>query len=116
MIQINNPLDPCSAGKARRLLAEGKAAVYRRYPFTIILHREVEKSEPQPLRFKVDPGAKASGLALVNDQTGEVVWATELQHRGWNIKDALESRRRLRRGRKTRYRPPDSKIDLRHGL
>ena len=103
------PLDPCSAGKARRLLAEGKAAVNRRYPFTIILHREVEKSEPQPLRFKIDPGAKTSGLALVNDQTGEVVWVAELQHRGWQIKDALESRRSLRagrRGRKTRYRPP----------
>ena len=103
------PLDPCSAGKARRLLAKGKAAVYRRYPFTIILHRAVEKSEPQPLRFKIDPGAKTSGLALVNDQTGEVVWAADLQHRGWQIKDALESRRSLRagrRGRKTRYRPP----------
>ena len=81
------PLDPCSAGKARRLLAEGKAAVYRRYPFTIILHREVEKSEPQPLRFKIDPGAKTSGLTLVNDQSGEVVWAAELQHRGWQIKE-----------------------------
>jgi 5-methylcytosine-specific restriction endonuclease McrA len=102
------PLNPCSAGKARRLLAEGKAAVYRRYPFTIILHRAVEKPEPQPLRFKVDPGAKTSGLALVNDQTGEVVWVAELQHRGWQIKDALEKRKELRRGRrsrKTRYRP-----------
>ena len=75
-------LDPCFAGKARRLLAEGKAAVYRRYPFTIILHCEVEKSDPQPLRFKIDPGATTSGFALVNDQTGEVVWAAELQHRG----------------------------------
>jgi 5-methylcytosine-specific restriction endonuclease McrA len=103
------PLDPCSAGKARQLLAKGKAAVYRRYPFTIILHREVEESEPQPLRFKIDPGAKTSGLALVNDQSGEVVWAAELQHRGWQIKDALEKRSGLRRGRrsrKTRYRPP----------
>ena len=102
------PLDPCSAGKARQLLAKGKAAVYRRYPFTIILHREVEESEPQPLRFKIDPGAKTSGLALVNDQSGEVVWAAELQHRGWQIKDALEKRSGLRRGRrsrKTRYRP-----------
>ena len=77
------PLDPCSAGKARRLLAKGKGAICRRYPFTIILHRAVEKPEPQPLRFKIDPGAKTSGLALVNDQSGEVVWAAELQHRGW---------------------------------
>ena len=103
------PLSPCSAGKARRLLSSGKASVYRRYPFTIILHRQVEDANPQPLRLKVDPGAKTSGLALVNDQTGQVLWAAELSHRGWLIKDALESRlslRRGRRGRKTRYRPP----------
>jgi len=89
------------------LLTYGKALVYRRYPFTIILHQKVEDANPSPLRFKIDPGAKTSGLALVNDDTGEVVWA--LAHRGWEIKDALESRlslRRGRRGRKTHYRPP----------
>jgi len=31
------PLDPCHEARARELLNKGKAAVFRRYPFTIIL-------------------------------------------------------------------------------
>ena len=34
-------LEPCHPAVARRLLREGQAAVYKRYPFTIILKREV---------------------------------------------------------------------------
>jgi hypothetical protein len=35
-------------------------------------------------------------MALVNDSTGEVVFAAELKHRGFVIRDALTSRRQLR--------------------
>lgn len=103
------PLSPCHAARARQLLRQGKAAVYRRYPFTIILKREVPEPDPPPLRLKIDPGSKITGLAIVNDNTGEVVWAAELQHRGGQIKASLDSRRALRRSRrsrKTRYRKP----------
>jgi len=31
------PLEPIHPGRARQLLKEEKAAVYRRYPFTLIL-------------------------------------------------------------------------------
>ena len=58
------------------------------------------------LRLKLDPGAKTSGLALVNDASGEVVWAAELSHRGASIKKRLDGRRGVRRkqhSRKTRY-------------
>ncbi|MEH2124233.1 MAG: RRXRR domain-containing protein [Nostoc sp.] len=61
------------------------------------------------MRLKLDPGAKVTGIALVNDTTGEVVFAAELKHRGFTIRDALTSRQQLRRGRrarKTRYRKP----------
>ena len=91
------------------LLNKGKASVYRRYPFTIILKREVEEIDSQPFRLKIDPGSKTTGMAILNDRTGEVVWAAELQHRGWQIKSNLDSRhaiRRSRRNRKTRYRKP----------
>jgi 5-methylcytosine-specific restriction endonuclease McrA len=47
-------------------------------------------------------------LAVINESTAEVVWAAELKHRSQLIKKALESRRSLRSGRrsrKTRYRP-----------
>jgi len=103
------PLKPIHSGRARMLLSQGKAAVFRRYPFTVILKKEVVNPKVESLRVKIDPGAKTTGLALVNDSTGEVVWAAQLQHRGFQIRDALTSRRQLRRSRrnrKTRYRKP----------
>ncbi len=101
------PLTPIHPGGARYLLNSGKAAVYRHYPFTIILRAKVEKPAPTPQRLKIDPGAKTTGLAIVNDATGEVSWAAELTHRGAAIKSALDKRRGVRRGRRqrrTRYR------------
>jgi 5-methylcytosine-specific restriction endonuclease McrA len=102
------PLDPCIPVRARLLLDGGKAAVFRRYPFTIILKDRTEAdSATSTYRVKIDPGSKATGLAVVNEVTSEVVWAAELMHRGQQIRDALLSRsqiRRCRRNRKTRYR------------
>lgn len=102
------PLDPVHPGRARLLLTQGKAAVLRRFPFTIVLKVPVDKPAPQPLRLKLDPGSKITGLALVNDATGDVVFAAELAHRSAAIKKALDARRAIRRSRKqrhTRYRP-----------
>ena len=102
------PLDPVHPGWARKLLSTGQAAVYRRYPFTLILKRTIEHPKVQPLRLKIDPGARTTGLALVNDASGEVIFAAELTHRGRVIKHALYARRAIRkhrRQRKTRYRP-----------
>ncbi|HKK91149.1 MAG TPA: RNA-guided endonuclease IscB [Desulfobacteraceae bacterium] len=103
------PLDPVHPAEARILLKQQKAAVFRRYPFTIILKEAVEPEfEPEPLRIKIDPGSRTTGIAVVKD-SGEVVFALELTHRGQRIKKQLESRRSLRRGRrgrKTRYRKP----------
>ena len=97
------PLNPVHPGRARLLLKQGKAAVFRRYPFTIILTIEVEQPQLQPLRLKLDPGSKTTGIALVNDASGEVVFAAELAHRGAKIKSDLESRRGVRRGRRARH-------------
>jgi 5-methylcytosine-specific restriction endonuclease McrA len=103
----HHPLTPCHPAVARKLLTAGKASVYRRFPFVMILHRGVEHPSVPPLRLKLDPGSKVSGLAVVNEVTGEVVFAAELEHRGQRIKDRLEARRAVRRNRrqrKTRYR------------
>lgn len=105
---LKRPLDPVHSGEARILLNQGKAAVFRRFPFTIIL-KEESKSEAKPLRIKIDPGSRTTGLAIVDDFSGEVVWAAELQHRGHLIKTRLDKRREARhkrRSRKTRYRQP----------
>ncbi len=90
------PLHPIQSGQARRLLKQGKAAVFRRYPFTIILKNEVAET-PKNITLKIDPGSKFTGIALV--QKNQVIWGAELQHRGQQIKDALTSRRQLRRGK-----------------
>jgi 5-methylcytosine-specific restriction endonuclease McrA len=103
------PLDPVHPGRARLLLKQGKAAVYRRYPFTLILKAAVEVPQGASLRIKIDPGSKTTGLAVVNDATGQVVFAAELTHRGQQIKKALDDRRAIRRSRRhrhTRYRAP----------
>jgi 5-methylcytosine-specific restriction endonuclease McrA len=106
--QERKPLDPVHPGRARLLLNQGKAAVWRRFPFTLILKAAVLNTHPTPLRVKVDPGSKITGLAVVNDTSGQVVWAAELMHRGERVKERLAQRcacRRSRRQRHTRYRP-----------
>ena len=88
-------------------LRSRRAAVFRRFPFTIILQERSPEVPVQPLRLKIDPGSKTTGLALVNDATGGVVWAAELTHRGQQVRKHLTDRRavrRSRRQRKTRYR------------
>ena len=100
-----NPCDPVHPAKARLLLNQNKAAVFRRYPFTIIL-KEVQNAKPTPLTVKIDPGSKTTGLAILRGE--DVIWGAELSHRGQQIKASLDSRRAIRRGRryrKTRYRP-----------
>ncbi|BCL80031.1 HNH endonuclease [Ktedonobacteria bacterium brp13] len=106
---VYQPLNPVHPGEARLLLKRDKASVYRMYPFTIILKQVIEQPDVKPLRVKLDPGSKTTGIAVVNDATGEVVFAAELSHRGQAIKMALDDRRavrRSRRRRKTRYRKP----------
>lgn len=101
------PLGPIHPGYARWLLSHQKAAVFKRYPFTILLKEQRPDVPVHPLRLKIDPGSKTTGLVLVNDGSGEVVWAAELTHRGQQVRKRLAERhavRRSRRQRKTRYR------------
>jgi 5-methylcytosine-specific restriction endonuclease McrA len=101
------PLNPVHPARARKLLSCGRAAVYRRYPFTIILKVAIANPVVADLRIKLDPGSKTTGIAVVNDSSSKVVFAAELSHRGSAIKDSLDGRRairRSRRNRKTRYR------------
>ncbi len=90
-------LNPVHPGEARRLLSQGKAAVLKHYPFTIILKVEVIAPVLEPLPIKLDPGSKTTGIAILNDASGEVVFAAELTHRGQQIKSAIDDRRVLRK-------------------
>ena len=101
-------LEPCHPASARRLLSEGKAAVYKRYPFTIILKHEVVDPKTTDHTLSVDPGSKCTGLAIT-DSNQNIVAVFELHHRGAGIKKGLSARaghRRSRRTRKLRHRPP----------
>ena len=98
-------LNPVTPKQARRLLELGKAAVFRIYPFTLILKTAIDNPTIRSLTLKIDPGSKYTGIALLEGE--KVIWGGELEHRGYQIKDALLSRRQLRRSRrnrKTRYR------------
>ena len=111
------PLMPCSEKRARKLLATGRARVHRLIPFCIrIVDRRLVDSALQPIRLKLDPGSKVTGLALVceraaiNTVTGEVIVTAnvlnlfELVHRGRQISVTLTSRRQMRRRRRSKVR------------
>jgi 5-methylcytosine-specific restriction endonuclease McrA len=68
---------------------------------------KIVDDKPEPMQLKIDPGSRITGIALL--QGDKLIWGAELTHRGQQIKDALLTRRALRRGRrnrKTRYRQP----------
>jgi hypothetical protein len=61
------PLMPCRPARARLLCKQGKAVVRLRYPYTIMLTLARWEAVVEPLRVKLDPGARTTGLAMVND-------------------------------------------------
>lgn len=115
------PLMPCSEKHARKLLAKGRARVHRLMPFAIrLVDRTINESVLQPVKIKLDPGSKTTGMALVresetvDDATGEIYTTVhvlnlfELHHRGQQISESLTARRQMRRRRRgnLRYRKP----------
>ncbi|MBD2361857.1 HNH endonuclease [Anabaena minutissima FACHB-250] len=104
------PLDPCHPARARELLKKGRVAVYKCYPFTILIKdRELEHSVTHSHRVKIDPGSRITGMTVLQENTARCIFAAEISHRGFQVREALLSRRQLRRSRrsrKTRYRQP----------
>ncbi len=99
-------LMPCYHRRAIEMLKTGRAAVYRRVPFTIILKTQIDSPAFQPIEFRIDPGSKTTGLALVSINT--VIFAANLAHRGEMIRKKLQQRaayRRRRRNANLRHRP-----------
>ncbi|MER5533301.1 RNA-guided endonuclease IscB [Streptomyces mirabilis] len=117
----STPLMPCHPARARTLLAQGRAVVARHTPFTIRLKdRAKEHSEVDGVQLRIDPGSKATGIAITDekkelDHCGNTVRvrrgliSVELHHRGQQISKTLEQRARCRRRRRSgnlRYRAP----------
>ena len=123
-----NPLTPTHPARARILLREGRARIYKRFPlFSIqLLGVEVSKEEVQAqlkraghsVTIKIDPGSKRSGFAVVLERESEdpgppgkvvkALFLIVLAHHAAMIVESLKRRRlhrRSRRGRKCRRRP-----------
>src|SRR5580693_771719 len=83
------PLMPCHPARARQLRANGRARVATLYPFTIrLIDRTVEDSEVDGVAVKIDPGSKATGIAVTRTTTEGVTHglvAVEVRHRGAQI-------------------------------
>jgi 5-methylcytosine-specific restriction endonuclease McrA len=102
------PLMPCSEKRARLLLERGRAVVIKHYPFTIRLKDRIG-GETQPLRVKLGPGSRHTGMAVIREDQEKltVLNLFQINHRGLSISENLTSRRAMRRRRRghLRYRP-----------
>ncbi|WP_245239534.1 RRXRR domain-containing protein [Streptomyces sp. MZ04] len=121
---------PCHPARARTLLERGRARVARLAPFTIrLIDRTLAESEVDGVQLRIDPGSKATGIALT-DEKQEVrlggppvtvrrgLVSVELRHRGAQIRTKMHRRATLRQdshpgravcrgaGRSRLYRPP----------
>jgi hypothetical protein len=85
----------------RLLLARGGAVVHRHYRFTIRLN---DRIGGEALLVKIDPGGKATGIAVATDADGntpaKILGLFELSFRGRQISEALTARRAFRRRRR----------------
>ena len=61
----HRPLSMCHPARARALLKSKEAAVFRQFPFTIILKEEKPEAVVKPITAKIDPGSKTTGIVLV---------------------------------------------------
>ena len=99
------PLMPCSQRKARILLKQNKAKIYKYNPFTIQLTIATGETK-QDCHIGVDTGSKHIGLAVTSKD--KVLFKAEVELRQ-DVKSNLDTKRmyrRDRRNRKTRYRKP----------
>lgn len=98
------PLMPCKEAKARKLLKENKAKIYKKEPFTIQLLFICE-NQTQDITLGVDTGSKHIGLSATTKE--KELYAADVELRN-DIVDLLSTRRQNRRTRRNRlrYRKP----------
>ena len=94
------PLMPTHPARARQLLKKGRAVIHKRVPFTIRL-KDREGGAIQPVRMKIAPSRKTTGIAIVREDgnVAEVLHLSELRHK-LNIRKAMAQRYNYRRRRR----------------
>lgn len=104
VVDLNQvPLMPCSEKRARRMIESKKATPFwKRGIFCIRLNKEPSSRVNQPLAVGIDPGSKKEGYTvkseahtILNINADAVTW----------VKDAIETRRVMRKARRSRKTP-----------
>lgn len=90
------PLMPCKEAKARKLLKQNKAKIYKREPFTIQLLFVCE-NQTQDITLGVDAGSKHIGLSATTKE--KELYAADVELRN-DIVELLAIRRQNRRARR----------------
>ena len=87
---------PCSENRARLLLTRGRAVGHRRHTIRL---RDRVGGDVHPVRVKIDPGGKATGVAIIidGDKPAAVLCPFKLAHRGRQINEAVTARGAFRR-------------------
>ena len=95
---------PCKEAKARKLLKQNKAKIYKKEPFTIQLLFICE-NQTQDITLGVDTGSKHIGLSATTKE--KELYAADVELRN-DIVDLLSIRKQNRRTRRNRlrYRKP----------
>ena len=105
------PIGFTTEKRARKLLEARRACLFRCYPAAIIV-KDVDIREMDQIpsfRIKIDPGSVHTGIAVICNETDEVMLSLQIEHRAGEIVSLLKTRRdarRNRRSRETRYRHP----------
>ena len=97
------PLMPTTPARARRWIRSGKAtSFWKGAVFCVRLNQEPSGHATQPIAVGIDPGSKKEGLVVksiahtyLNIQADAVTW----------VKKAVETRRHMRRSRRSRKTP-----------
>ena len=103
------PLGFVTERRCRMLMERKRAVLYRIFP-TVVIIKDVDARDCGHLptfRIKIDPGSKYTGIAVICNETDEVMYFMQIEHRGDAVRDLLAKRRaamRNRRNRETGYR------------
>lgn len=96
-------LMPCSEKRARKMLEKGQAkAMWKNQIFHIELLKNPSGSKYQDVTIGIDPGSKKEGITVTTDT--KVVLNITIEA-VTHVKDAIETRKNLRKARRNRNTP-----------
>lgn len=108
--KTGKPLDPTHPARARKLLKQGRAIVFKHKPIFTIQLLDREDGITHPMEYKCDTGYEHVGISICNENE-EVV--NEQRDLISNEPERHRTRKSLRRARRNRLRYRKSRFDNR---